>query len=78
MAWAPAGGSGTAIKLHLHFNVFDQIPEAGLISLIYRQRWQIELYFKWIKMILNGRHWLAESPAGVQTRFTVCSSPPCC
>jgi hypothetical protein len=184
MAWAPAGGSGTAIKLHLHFNVFDQIPEAWpitpgnvsepkvfaqtvkagdmivadrnyghdfamlaqlrargihfvlrlfnnlvlepvgpdrplteadrragvvwdrqvrfgvhgdgpvfrvvrveangdvfhlvttredlsaeLIGLIYRQRWEIELFFKWIKMILNCRHWLAESPAGVQIQI---------
>jgi Transposase DDE domain len=184
MAWAPAGGAGTAIKLHLHFNVFDQIPEAWpitpgnvsepkvfaqtvkagdmivadrnyghdfallaqlrargihfvlrlcnnlvlepvgpdrplteadrragvvwdrlvrfgvhgdgpvfrvvrveangdvfhlvttredlsaeLIGLIYRQRWEIELFFKWIKMILNCRHWLAESPAGVQIQI---------
>ena len=184
MAWAPAGGSGTALKLHLHFNVFDQIPEAWpitpgnvserkvfaqtveagamivagrnyghefallvqlqergihfvlrlfnnlvlepagperpltgadrsagvvwdrrvrlgahgegpvlrvvrieasgdvfhlvttredlsaeLIGLIYRQRWQIELFFKWIKTILNCRHWLAESPAGVRTQI---------
>jgi hypothetical protein len=184
MAWAPAGGPGTALKLHLHFNVFDQIPEAWtitpghvsepkvlaqmvkpgalivadrnyghdfalltrlraqgiqfvlrlfnnlvlepvgperplteadrragvvwdrqvrfgvhgdgpvfrvvrveahgdvfhlvttredlsaeLIGLIYRQRWQIELFFKWIKTILNCRHWLAESPAGVQTQI---------
>jgi hypothetical protein len=184
MAWAPAGGSGTAIRLHLHFNVFDQIPlawpitpgnvsepkvfaqtvqpgalivadrnyghdfallaqlqtrgvhfvlrlfnnlvlepvgpdrplsqadrqagvvwdrlvrfgvhgdgpvlrvvrveangdvfhlvttredlSAQLIGLIYRQRWQIELFFKWIKTILNCRHWLAESPAGVQTQI---------
>ena len=184
MAWAPAGGPGTAIKLHLHFNVFDQIPEAWpitpgnvsepkvfaqtvqpgalivadrnyghdfallaqlrargiqfvlrlfnnlilepvgperplteadrragvvwdrlvrfgvhgdgpvfrvvrveangdvfhlvttredlsaeLIGLIYRQRWQIELFFKWIKTILNCRHWLAESPAGVQIQI---------
>ena len=38
---------------------------AALIGLIYRQRWQIELFFKWIKTILNCRHWLAESPAGV-------------
>lgn len=37
---------------------------AELISLIYRERWQIELFFKWIKTILNCRHWLAESPAG--------------
>ena len=184
MAWAPAGGPGTALKLHLHFNVFDQIPEAWpitpgnvcerkvfaqtvqrgalivadrnfghdfallarlqadgihfvlrlhnnlvfeptgperplteadrkagvlwdrlvrlgvqddgpvvrvvrveangavfhlattredlsaeLIGLIYRQRWQIELFFKWIKTILNCRHWLAESPAGVQIQI---------
>jgi hypothetical protein len=184
MAWAPAAGTGSAIRLHLHFNVFDQIPEAwpvtpgnvcerkvfaqtvapggmvvadrhysnnhallaelrqrgvhfvlrlnnnvilepvgperplteedrqagvvwdrqvrlgvhgdgpvmrvvrveangdvfqlvttredlsaALISLIYRQRWQIELFFKWIKTILNCRHWLAESPAGVQMQI---------
>jgi len=184
MAWAPAGGPGTAIRLHLHFNVFDQIPaawpitpghvcerkvlaqtvqpgamivadrhcghdfallaqwrangidfvlrlynnlvfapvgperplteadrragvvwdrrvrlgvhgdgpvlrvvrveangdvfhlvttredlSAELIGLIYRQRWQIELLFKWIKTILNCRHWLAESPAGVQIQI---------
>ena len=37
---------------------------AELIALIYRQRWQIELFFKWIKTILNCRHWLAQSPAG--------------
>lgn len=37
---------------------------AELISLVYRQRWQIELFFKWIKTILNCRHWLAQSPAG--------------
>jgi Transposase DDE domain len=180
MAWAPAAGSGSAIRLHLHFSVFDQVPEAWtitpgnacerkvfsqtvnpgdmvvadrhysnhhallaelrsrgvhfvfrlhnnavletvgderaltpqdrkagvvwdrqvrlgvhgdgpvfrvvrveadghvfhlittredlsaeLIGLIYRQRWHIELFFKWIKTILNCRHWLAESPAGV-------------
>jgi hypothetical protein len=184
MAWALAGGPGTAIKLHLHFNVFDQVPEAWpitpgnvsepkvfaqtvkagdmivadrnyghdfallaqlrargvhfvlrlfnnlvlqpvgpdrplteadrragvvwdrrvrfgvhgdgpvfrvvrveangdvfhlvttredlsaeLIGLIYRQRWQIELFFKWIKTLLNCRHWLAESPAGVQIQI---------
>lgn len=42
---------------------------AGLIGLIYRQRWQIELFFKWVKTILNCRHWLAESPAGVSIQI---------
>ena len=39
--------------------------EAELISLIYRYRWQIELFFKWLKCILGCRHLLAESPRGV-------------
>ena len=38
---------------------------AELVALIYRYRWQIELFFKWIKCILGCRHWLAESPQGV-------------
>jgi hypothetical protein len=42
---------------------------AELIGLIYRQRWQIELFFKWIKTLLNCRHWLAESPAGVNIQI---------
>lgn len=39
--------------------------EAELIALIYRYRWQIELFFKWFKSILGCRHLLAESPEGV-------------
>ncbi len=38
---------------------------AELVALIYRYRWQIELFFKWVKCILGCRHWLAESPQGV-------------
>lgn len=38
---------------------------AELIALIYRYRWQIELFFKWMKCILGCRHLLAESPSGV-------------
>jgi hypothetical protein len=38
---------------------------AELAALIYRYRWQIELFFKWIKCVLGCRHWLAESQAGV-------------
>jgi hypothetical protein len=39
--------------------------EAELIALIYRYRWQIELFFKWMKSILGNRHLMAESPEGV-------------
>lgn len=39
--------------------------EAELIALMYRYRWQVELFFKWLKSILGCRHLLAESPEGV-------------
>ena len=38
---------------------------AELVAALYHQRWQIELFFRWIKCILGCRHWLAESPRGV-------------
>jgi len=38
---------------------------AELISIIYRNRWEIETLFKWIKCNLNCRHLLAESLQGV-------------
>lgn len=38
---------------------------AELVSLIYRRRWSIELFFRWIKCILGCRHFFAESPEGV-------------
>ena len=43
----------------------DLDPEAGLIALIYRYRWQIELFFKWFKSIPGCRHLMAGSPEGV-------------
>lgn len=39
--------------------------ETELIALIYRYRWQVELFFKWMKSILGNRHLMAESPNGV-------------
>ncbi len=47
----------------------DLEMEAELISLIYRYRWQIELFFKWMKCILGCRHLLAESPSGVSIQI---------
>lgn len=38
---------------------------AHVIALIYRYRWQIELFFKWFKTMLPCKHWIAESSEGV-------------
>ena len=46
-------------------NLTVEKAPAELISLIYRKRWTIELFFRWIKCILGCRHFLAESPRGV-------------
>lgn len=44
-------------------NVLD-LP-AELIAIAYRYRWQIELFFRWIKCVLGCRHLLSESASGV-------------
>lgn len=51
--------------LLLATSVMPEQMEAELVSIAYRSRWQIELFFKWIKCILKNRHLLAESPEGV-------------
>src|SRR6202161_413371 len=32
MAWASVGKNGSAVKLHLHFSVFDQVPQDWTIT----------------------------------------------
>lgn len=62
------------VRIEANGDVFQLVTtredlSAEMIGLIYRQRWQIELFFKWIKSILNCRHWLAESPSGVRIQI---------
>ncbi|MEZ6055549.1 MAG: IS4 family transposase [Planctomycetaceae bacterium] len=40
-------------------------PPAELILLAYRFRWQIELFFRWLKCVLGCRHLLSQSQQGV-------------
>ncbi len=42
----------------------DLRPE--LIALLYKHRWQVELFFKWLKCVLGCRHLVAESENGVR------------
>lgn len=46
----------------------DELP-AALVVLLYRRRWQIELFFRWIKCLLGCRHWLAESQQGATNQL---------
>jgi len=38
---------------------------AELVVLAYRYRWQIELFFRWLKCVLGCRHLLSQSESGV-------------
>lgn len=39
--------------------------DADLVALAYRNRWQVELFFRWLKAVLGMRHLILESPTGV-------------
>ena len=56
---------GKESALMLITNLTPEALPAGMVSMLYRRRWQIECFFKWIKCLLKCRHWLAESQAGV-------------
>ncbi|MGR3177957.1 MAG: IS4 family transposase [Candidatus Anammoxibacter sp.] len=43
---------------------------AELVAIIYRYRWQIELFFRWFKRVLGCQHLLAISQNGILFKFT--------
>ena len=45
-------------------NLGPDVLPAQLVVLLYRRRWQVELFFRWIKCLLGCGHWLAESRRG--------------
>jgi hypothetical protein len=45
--------------------------EVELIALAYRYRWQIELFFRWLKCILGCRHLLSTSQNGVEIQVYI-------
>ena len=61
---AGADGAGpTASTVRLLTNRLD-LP-AELIGTLYRHRWQVELFFRWLKCVVDLRHFLSESPGGI-------------
>ena len=78
-AWVKLGGKGYRLDMPVRV-VWVQTPKevlmlvtnlspaelsAAEVALLYKERWQIELFFRWVKCILGCRHWLAESSEGV-------------
>jgi hypothetical protein len=62
LVWVQTSAGNTLI---LATNLSPEQLPAELVWLLYRKRWQIELFFRWIKCILESNHWLAESQCGV-------------
>jgi hypothetical protein len=44
---------------------------AELIALIYRHRWQVELFFRWLKCMAHLEHFYSESPQGMTLQLYV-------
>jgi len=55
-----------------HIVILTNLPLDGVgaweLCEIYKPRWTIELFFRWLKCLLPRRHWLAESEDGVATQ----------
>ena len=45
--------------------------EAEIVALLYRYRWQVELFFRWFKCILGCTHWLSTTQPGVTLQVYV-------
>ena len=58
---------GTVLRLVT--NLPPEQMSARDLQVLYRRRWQIECFFRWLKCLLGCRHWLAESPTGVATQL---------
>jgi len=48
------------------------------IVALYKSRWQVELFFKWIKQHLRIKRFLAPSENAVKTQIWVAPCPPTC
>ena len=55
--------------IRLLTNRFD-LP-AEIIALLYRYRWQVELFFRWLKCMANFKHFFSESQSAMQMQIYV-------
>jgi Transposase DDE domain len=45
--------------------------EAHCLGMLYRYRWQVELFFRWLKVFANFEHMISESRSGILLGFYV-------
>lgn len=55
--------------LHLVTNLGPEELRAADAALLYKKRWQVEYFFRWVKCLMGCGHWLAESPRGVTSQL---------
>jgi hypothetical protein len=60
---------GQTETIRLLTNRLD-IP-AEVIALLYQYRWQVELFFRWLKCMANFKHFFSESKSGMQMQMYV-------
>lgn len=61
--------NGKTVTMHLLTNRLD-LP-AWMIALIYQHRWQVELFFRWLKCVGNFEHFFSESREGMTLQIYV-------
>ncbi len=66
---ATADREGNKVTLILLTNRVD-LP-ASLIALIYRHRWQIELFFRWLKCMACFKHFFSETQTGMTLQIYI-------
>jgi hypothetical protein len=57
-------------KVLLLTSLLDAPPE--IIALVYRQRWTVELFFRFLKQVLGLRHLLSQRPEGIDIQVYCC------
>lgn len=61
--------NGQTSTLRLITNLLD-LP-AATIGVVYRHRWQVELFFRWLKSVWNFRHLVSHNREGLMTQMYV-------
>lgn len=61
--------AGQTEELFLATSLSEAEMSAELVSHCYRQRWEVELFFRWLKHLMGTRHWLAQSRQGVSVQI---------